>query len=493
MKRKNGSILCGVLMMSLLLGACSGKGNTDADADNVNENKESIATDVVDNGENTNNVSVAENVGNVENDTQYADAVVISLDGETAAVNNSPVPVFDYVWHSDPSSEEEWYEGEEPETDSSVYIAHDIWYYPELEESGFTKENYDGETEWVYRYTAEGKTDYIYATLPNLGDELPVEMMHSAEDAYQDPVLHIVKPGTYVLQGKWDGQIFVDLGDKDETFSNEEAKVTIVLNGVEVTCDTAPAFIAYSAYECDNEWENREEQTNEVDTTGAGVNIVIADGTANYFTGANVYRLLKPEYKKNSDSVQKKAHKIDGAFYSFVSMNINGEEKNSGILNIRSTTFEGLDDELHLTINGGNINIYSQDDGINVNEDKVSVFAMNGGTLHIFSGLGREGDVIDSNGYIVVNGGIIAGGTPSVSDDILDSDCGNTINGGEVINIGSSRGNMQGGGMKPGGMFPDGERPERPEGMFPGGERPDLQEGNPPEGTSSETSESDQL
>ena len=50
-----------------------------------------------------------------------------------------------------------------------------------------------------------------------------------------------------------------------------------------------------------------------------------------------------------------------------------------------------------------------------------------------------EGDGIDSNGYIVVNGGTIAGGTPSGSDELLDSDCGNTVNGGNVITIGSSK------------------------------------------------------
>ena len=139
-----------------------------------------------------------------------------------------------------------------------------------------------------------------------------------------------------------------------------------------------------------------------------------------------------------------------------------------------------MDDELHLTINGGNINIYSQDDGINVNEDKVSVFTMNGGTLHIFAGLGSEGDVLDSNGYIVVNGGIIAGGTPSGSDEILDSDCGNTINGGEVINIGSQREGMHPGGMKPEDFPGDGEFPGRPDGEFPG--RPDREVPEQPDG-----------
>lgn len=455
MKRKNVCVALCISLVSALLVGCTGKEDNDSKENTVNQSENASTTDAA------------------EEETNYKDATVITMNGATATIEGEAVSDFEYIWHTDPSAEAEWYEGDEPQTDSCAYIAHDIWYYPELDEAGFSKENYDGESEWVYRYTAEGKTDYIYSTLPDLGEELPVEMMHSAEEAYNDPVLHIVEPGTYVLQGKWDGQIFVDLGDEDETFSDESARVTLILNGVEVNCDTAPAFIAYSAYECDNTWEDKESWSNDVDTSDAGVRVVIADGTLNSFTGANVYRLLKPEYKKDSTSVQKKSHKIDGAFYSFVSMVVEGEENNSGILNIRSTTYEGLDDELHLTINGGNINIYSQDDGININEDGVSVFTMNDGTLHIFSGLGREGDVIDSNGYIVVNGGLIAGGTPSGSDNILDSDCGNTINGGELINIGSSRENMQPGGQRLGGTPPNGELPENPGQMPPDGEKPE--------------------
>ena len=231
----------------------------------------------------------------------------------------------------------------------------------------------------------------------------------------------------------------IDLGEKKETFKDENSKVNLILNGVDVNCTVAPAFLAYSAFECDNEWEEREDYSNNVSTSEAGINIVIADNSINNFTGTNIYRMLKPEYKKEGAVVQKKLRKIDGAFYSFVSMNISGQEKATGILNITSG-FEGLDDELHLTIDGGNINIYAQNDGINVNEDNVSVFTMNDGTLHIFAGLGAEGDGIDSNGYIVVNGGTIAGGTPSGSDELLDSDCGNAVNGGSIITIGSSRG-----------------------------------------------------
>ena len=57
-------------------------------------------------------------------------------------------------------------------------------------------------------------------------------------------------------------------------------------------------------------------------------------------------------------------------------------DEDSGVLNINADN-EGLDTELHLTINGGNINIVAHDDGINTNEDGVSVTTINGGTLHI--------------------------------------------------------------------------------------------------------------
>jgi len=364
--------------------------------------------------------------------------VVIDLQGDKATLDGEVIEEFDYVWHSDPSKAEEWYEGAEPTTDKSAYIAHDIWYYPELNKDGFKKVEYDGEVEWAYNYTVEGLTDFIYSTLPVQGEDVPTEMMHSAKEAYGNLVLHITKPGTYLIQGNWNGQIMIDLGEKEETFKDENSKVNLILNGVDVNCTVAPAFVAYSAFECDHKWKEREAYSNNVDTSEAGINIVIADNSINNFTGTNIFRMLKPAYKKEGSVVQKKLRKMDGAFYSFVSMNISGQEKATGILNITSG-FEGLDDELHLTINSGNINIYAQNDGINVNEDKVSVFTMNDGTLHVFAGLGAEGDGIDSNGYIVVNGGTIAGGTPSGSDELLDSDCGNTVNGGNVITIGSSK------------------------------------------------------
>ena len=374
---------------------------------------------------------------------------VLVLENGTASLDGAPVPEYDYAWHADPSvvhdevkdAPAEYYTGTEPSGEDAVYIAHDIFYYPEVPAEGFKKVRYDDDTEWVYYYPAEEYQDFIWANLPVQGSSVPLSMMHSEEDAWNNPVLHITQPGTYLLSGTWQGQILVDLGDQDETFSDPEAKVTLILNGVDVTCTVAPALIFYSVYEADNTWEERESYSPDVDITDAGAKVVLADDTENTFTGTNVYRMLKAKYKdpESTDAVktQKKMRKTDAAFYSFRSMLIEGAEKGNGVLNVVSG-FEGLDSELHLTINSGKVNIQSQDDGMNVNEDGVSVLTVNGGELHIVAGLGAEGDGVDSNGYLVVNGGIVISAAKPMSDSGLDSDFGSYVNGGYVVATGST-------------------------------------------------------
>lgn len=400
----------------------------------------------------------------------YPEAHVLHLDGQHAALDGTPLKEYDYTWRADPELPEPEFSGTKPDETLRAYLAHDIIYYPEISEASFTKEEYDGEQEWVTSYTADGLQDYLFGTLPVLGAELPTEMMHTAEEAYRNPVVHITAPGTYVVEGSFDGQLFFDFGDEEETFANEAASVTVILNGADVTCTVAPAIVFHDVYECDNTWEDRESYTDQTELSDAGVKIILADGTENSFTGCNVYRLLKPEYKKNSTSVQKKLWKTDGAFYSFQSFSISGEANGTGILNVTGETFEGMDSELHLTVNGGYVNIYSQDDGINVNEDGVSVFTLNGGHLTVFAGLGAEGDVIDSNGFIRLNGGVLAGTSKSPSDALLDSDSGTFVSeNAKLIAGGSVSSDRQPGnfnGMQPGhpeGM--PGGMPEPPEGM----------------------------
>lgn len=295
--------------------------------------------------------------------------------------------------------------GGEKVTDDSaaaVYVSHDIVYYEDKDayESGNT-------------YGEGTNAD-----------------KHSADEAAAHTVVNISEAGTYKLSGKLSkGQINVDLGEEAET--DETAVVTLILDGADISCEVAPAILFGSVYECDND-ASAETASSEVDTSKAGANIVIADNSVNNISGSHVAKIYK-----DSDE-EKKLCKQDGAVYSYMSMNVDCEnEKSAGTLNIKADN-EGLDTEMHLTINGGNINIYADNDGINTNEDGISVTTINGGNLHIIAGLGEEGDGIDSNGWLVINGGTVIASANPAADAGLDSDMGSYINGGTVIALGST-------------------------------------------------------
>ena len=263
------------------------------------------------------------------------------------------------------------------------------------------------------------------------------EEAHSEEEAQAHTVVTIRQPGTYRVSGSLSaGQLAVDLGEDAKTDPN--AVVTLILDGVNSTCTVAPAVIFYSVYECDTQWVTCQEEGTEdeydapssVDTSAAGANVILADGSDNIIQGSHVARIYQ-------EGTTKKLHKYDGAFYSKMSMNISGETEGTGRLSITADN-EGLDTELHLTINGGTINIQSQDDGINTNEDGVSVTTINGGTLQINAGLGSEGDGIDSNGYLVINGGnVYTMANEKSPDGGLDADKDILLNGGYVVALGT--------------------------------------------------------
>ena len=269
---------------------------------------------------------------------------------------------------------------------------------------------------------------------------------HSQAEADAHTVVHITKPGRYVLSGQLSaGQIAVDLGEDAE--ENPEAVVTLILNGVDITCTVAPAVIFYNVFECGV--ADEETATKDVDTSKAGANVIVADGTENNINGSYVARIYKSiELNEEGTEVidSKKLHKYDAAFYSKKTMNIDGGEKGDGVLNIKAEN-EGLDSELHLTINGGNINITSGNDGINTNEDNVSVTTINGGTLNIVcDGSTGEGDGIDSNGWLVINGGTIISQACATSGDAgIDSDLGIYLNSGNVIASGNMLDRIAGG------------------------------------------------
>ena len=278
---------------------------------------------------------------------------------------------------------------------NAVYTSHDIIYYEDKEayESG----NPYGEGEEWER--------------------------HSAEEAAEHTVVNITAPGTYRIIGKLSkGQIRVDLGEG--AYEDPDAVVELILNDLDITCTVAPAILFLNVYECDGDW-SVDTAKPDVDTAAAGANLVLEG--INTVSGSHVAKIFK------DNEEEKKLWKQDGAIYSYMSMNVSG----TGKLDVTADN-EGLDTELHLTINGGDIAIRSDNDGINTNEDGVSVTTINGGNLHIIAGLGAEGDGIDSNGYLVINGGTVVASANPGADAGMDSDLGSFIHGGTVIALGST-------------------------------------------------------
>lgn len=283
----------------------------------------------------------------------------------------------------------------------SVYLSHDIIYYED-------REQYDSGNPY-----GEGSE----------------EERHTETEAAAHTVVNITEAGIYRISGVLSrGQIRVDLGE--EAFDNPEAVVTLILDGVDITCEVAPAILFLSVYECDHDW-SEDTAASDVDTSAAGANLVLAEGSVNEVNGSYVARIYKDA------EGEKKLWKQDGAIYSYMSLNVDGEGDGSGVLNLRAEN-EGLDTELHLTVNGGHLNIYAGNDGINTNEDGVSVTTINGGKLHIIAGLGEEGDGVDSNGWLVINGGTVIAAANPAADAGLDSDMGSYINGGTVVALGST-------------------------------------------------------
>lgn len=282
-----------------------------------------------------------------------------------------------------------------PET-KEVFTSHDIIYY-------------------------QDKDTYPSGRL--YGEGAPIER-HSAAEAAAHTVVNITAPGTYRVTGKLSkGQIRVDLGKK--AYYDPKAVVTLILSDADITCTVAPAILFQNTYECDGNW-SRKTASSTVDTSQAGSNLILEG--YNVVRGSHVAKIFKDKPK------QKKLWKQDGAIYSYTSLNIDGP----GVLDLTGDQ-EGISSDLHVTIQGGDILIRAVDDGINASEDSVSVITINDGFVRILSGLcEREGDGIDSNGYVVINGGTaVVWATPA--DAPLDGNCGAFIQGGTVVAFGSPK------------------------------------------------------
>lgn len=220
----------------------------------------------------------------------------------------------------------------------------------------------------------------------------------------ENRVITIGAAGTYRFSGAaTDAQIAVRAGETDA--------VRIILDGVDITCRTAPAIQGYTALDPREPGEY-------------GLVIELAAGSENTVTGSHTRKI-------NEDDI-----KHDGAIDSEISLGFEG----TGSLTVHADN-EGIEVKFgHLTVNGGTFHIYACDDPLNVSEDGVGVLTINDG--YFFSSVlpieGGEGDGIDSNGYIIFNGGTIINlAHPSSEDSGIDSDMGSFINGGIVVGAGN--------------------------------------------------------
>ena len=192
----------------------------------------------------------------------------------------------------------------------------------------------------------------------------------------------ISKAGTYTLTGEFANAVLV----------NADGEVTLNLNNVTIKNETNAAIA--------NAGTN-------------GIIINLPENTSNILSDGG-----SSEY--------------DGCIFSAGPLTITG----TGSLDIHGNQKEGegiATDTNDITINGGNIKIECNDDGINAGGDGGTI-TINDGTVYIKA----SGDGIDSNKNVIINGGNIYSMGSSVGGDAgMDADEGIEINGGEVIALGS--------------------------------------------------------
>lgn len=192
----------------------------------------------------------------------------------------------------------------------------------------------------------------------------------------------ITEPGNYSLMGEFDKSILI----------NAEGEVILNLNNIMIKNDITATI-------------------------------------ANISTNKLTINLLENTTNTLSDGG---SSEYDSCIYSMGPLTITG----NGTLNVYGNQEEGegiATETNDITINGGNINIESKDDGINAGGDG-GIITINNGNIYIKA----SGDGIDSNKNLIINGGeIYTIGSPIGGDSGIDTDDGFVINGGTVIALGS--------------------------------------------------------
>ena len=324
---------------------------------------------------------------------------------------------------------------------------------------------------------------------------------YDSNDITLSKSIKITEGGVYNLTGTIDdGYILIDTEDE----------VKLVLNNVNIKNSNGPAILVTSAklveIELAEGTENYLEDSDNYSTDNQDYDAVIyskddliISGTGSLTIKANLAKGIVSKDNLTIEDGEYKIEAVDDGINVNDIITINSGTFNiiskddgihaDGMLEINGGTFniesaEGLE-ATYVKINDGNITINASDDGINAankSEDYTICVEINGGNITIKMGQG-DTDGIDSNGDIIINGGVIdVTGQSAFDYDGKAEHNGGTIivNGSEVDTISNQ---FMGDGGAPGGNMqpPEGEMPngnmQPPEGEMPNG---DMQQ--PPRG-----------
>lgn len=320
----------------------------------------------------------------------------------------------------------------------------------------------------------------------------------------------ITEEGVYVLSGEASNvTVKVDVDD--------ESKVQIVLDGVTITNESAPAIYVLSG---DKVFVTTTDSENSLSVTGT----FVADGDTNLdavifsksdlvLNGLGTLTITSAE---GNGITSKDDLKVTGGTYSITSLkdaleandsiriyagditivtdkdglhSENDDDDSLGYIYIQGGTLnitagddgiqgnafvqidggtisipqstEGIEGT-YVQINGGSIDIYATDDGINASDKSTSydiVIEVNGGTINVVVGSG-DTDGFDANGDIYINGGTISVEANSAfdADGVAELNGGTvTVNGTVITEITETQMGPGGGhGGAPGGGAPSG-------------------------------------
>ncbi|MBQ7173903.1 MAG: carbohydrate-binding domain-containing protein [Lachnospiraceae bacterium] len=336
----------------------------------------------------------------------------------------------------------------------------------------------NGEAFGLQRYVSDGNAMFTQADLDDSWDTGGAARITLTGDgaeidgagAYlQDGNVIIYAGGDYILEGTLEnGSVIVN-----ET-SKTKGTVRILLNGVTIRCEDSAALdveeatkvILTLAEGTENVLESGEEYSEDAEAANIRGTLFSRDdltingsGSLSVTAGYRHGIVCNDDFRITGGTITVSAkedgiHVNESARFTGMELTINAgddgitvsDDENKGELTVGSGTIliescaEGMESE-KVTIDGGNIEIWFTDDGINAGGAEP-LLTINGGTVTLICENGRDVDGMDSNGDIVINGGLLlvsvsANGINNAIDFASEFGSQCYINGGTVIAAGS--------------------------------------------------------